>query len=154
MINENLKLSGQLNIVLTDKNGNVKVERTEKNLVVQKGLEFIIDRMTGASKAVMSHMALGSSSTVAAGSQTDLVSILGSREALDSTTIPSATKHKVVFASTFEAGDATGAVKEAGIFNHGTAASGDMLSRVVFDVVNKAADDTMTVTWTITLSAS
>ena len=152
MINENLKLSGQLNIVLTDKNGNVKVERTEKNLVVQKGLEFIIDRMQGTSKAVMSHMALGSSSTAAAAAQTDLVSLLGAREVLDSTTIPTATKHKVVFVSSFEAGDATGAVKEAGIFNAAT--SGDMLSRVVFDVVNKAADDTMTVTWTITLAAT
>jgi hypothetical protein len=154
MINENLKLSGQLNIVLKDKNGNVKVDRTETNLVVQKGLEFIIDRMTGTSKAVMSHMALGSSSTAEAAGQTDLVSILGARETLDSTSIPTATKHKVVFVSTFEAGDATGAVKEAGIFNHGTAATGDMLSRVVFAVVNKAADDTMTVTWTITLSAT
>jgi hypothetical protein len=152
MINENLKLSGQLNIVLKDKNGNVKVDRTETNLVVQKGLEFIIDRMTGTSKAVMSHMALGSSSTAEAAGQTDLVSILGARETLDSTSIPTATKHKVVFVSTFEAGDATGAVKEAGIFNALT--SGDMLSRVVFDVVNKAADDTMTVTWTITLSAT
>jgi hypothetical protein len=110
--------------------------------------------MKGTSKAVMSHMALGSSSTAAIAAQTDLVSILGSRETLDSTTIPSATKHKVVYVSSFEAGDATGAVKEAGIFNHGTAATGDMLSRVVFDVVNKAADDAMTVTWTITLSAT
>lgn len=151
MINENLKLSGQLNIVLKDKNGNVKEERTETNLVVQKGLEFIASRMTGTSKAVMSHMALGSSNTTEAASQTDLGSILGSREALDSTTIPTATKHKVVYVASFEAGDATGAVKEAGIFNAAT--SGDMLSRVVFDVVNKAADDTMTVTWTITLSA-
>jgi hypothetical protein len=154
MINENLKLSGQLNIVLKDKNGKVKEERIEKNLVVQKGLEFIISRVEGTSKAVMSHMALGSSSTAAVAGQTDLVTILGAREALDSTTIPSATKHKVVYVSSFEAGDATGAVKEAGIFNSGTAAAGDMLSRVVFDVVNKAADDTMTVTWTITLSAT
>ena len=81
-------------------------------------------------------------------------SILGSRETLDSTTIPSATKHKVVYVSSFEAGDATGAVKEAGIFNSGTAAAGDMLSRTTFAVVNKAADDTMAVTWTITLSAT
>jgi len=152
MINENLKLSGQLDIVLKDKNGNIKEERTEKNLVVQKGLEFIINRMTGTSKAVMSHMALGSSTTAAVAGQTDLVTILGAREALDSTTIPTATKHKVVYVSSFEAGDATGAVTEAGIFNALT--TGDMLSRVVFAVVNKASDDTMTVTWTITLSAT
>jgi hypothetical protein len=77
---------------------------------------------------------------------------LGSREALDSTTISGTNNEKVVYVSSFEAGDATGAVTEAGIFNAAT--SGDMLCRTVFAVVNKSADDTMAVTWTITLSAS
>ena len=154
MINENLKLSGQLNIVLKDKNGKVKEERVEKNLVVNKGLAFIISRMKGTDKGVMSHMALGSSSTAEAAGQSDLLSILGAREVLDSTTITGTNSEKIVFVSSFEAGDATGAVKEAGIFNSGTAAAGDMLSRTTFAVVNKAADDTMAVTWTITLSAT
>lgn len=153
MINENLKLSGQLDIVLKDKNGNVKDSRTETNLVVNSGLAFIISRMKGTTKSVMSHMALGSSSTAESAAQTDLVSILGSREALDSTTITGTNNEKIEYVSSFEAGDATGAVQEAGIFNHGTVATGDMLSRTTFAVVNKAADDTMTVTWTITLSA-
>jgi len=152
MINENLKLSGQLNIVLKDKNGKVKEERVEKNLVVNKGLAFIISRMEGTSKSVMSHMALGSSSTAEAAGQTDLVAILGSREVLDSTAITGTNSEKIVYVSSFEAGDATGAVKEAGIFNAAT--TGDMLSRTTFAVVNKAADDTMAVTWTITLSAT
>ncbi len=152
MINENLKLSGQLDIVLKDKNGNIKEERVEKNLVVNKGLEFIISRMTGASKSVMSHMALGSGTTAEAAGQTDLTTMLGSREVLDSTTITGTNNEKVQYVSSFEAGDATGAVTEAGIFN--AASSGDMLSRTKFAVVNKAADDTMAVTWTITLSAT
>ena len=152
MINENLKLSGQLNIVLKDKAGNVKDEREVKNLVVNKGLEYIASRMKDASKSVMSHMGLGSGTTAAAASQTDLVTLLGSREALDSTTISGSNNEKVVYVSAFEAGDSTGAVTEAGIFN--AASGGDMLCRTVFSVVNKAADDTMSVTWTITLSAS
>ena len=152
MINENLKLSGQLNIVLKDKAGNVKDEREIKNLVVNKGLEYIASRMKDASKSVMSHMGLGSGTTAAAASQTDLVTLLGSREALDSTTISGSNNEKVVYVSAFEAGDATGAVTEAGIFN--AASGGDMLCRTVFSVVNKAADDTMSITWTITLSAS
>ena len=152
MINENLKLSGQLNIVLKDKAGNVKDEREVKNLVVNKGLEYIASRMKDASKSVMSHMGLGSGTTAAAASQTDLVTLLGSREALDSTTISGSNNEKVVYVSAFEAGDATGAVTEAGIFN--AASGGDMLCRTVFSVVNKAADDTMSVTWTITFSAS
>jgi hypothetical protein len=152
MINENLKLSGQLDIVLKDKAGNVKDQREVKNLVVNAGLAYIASRMTGTAKNVMSHMALGSGTTAAASGQTDLVSILGSREALDSITISGSNNEKVVYVASFEAGDATGAVTEAGIFN--AASSGDMLCRTKFNVVNKAADDTMSVTWTITLSAS
>ena len=152
MINENLKLSGQLNIVLKDKAGNVKEERELKNLVVNAGLAYIASRMTGTAKSVMSHMGLGSGSTAAAAADTDLGSLLGSREVLDSTTISGTNDEKVVYVSSFEAGDATGAVTEAGIFN--AASGGDMLCRKVFSVVNKAADDTMSVTWTITLSAS
>jgi hypothetical protein len=152
MINENLKLSGQLSIVLKDKAGNIKDTREVKNLVVNKGLEYIASRMKDASKGVMSHMGLGSGTTAAAAAQTDLVTLLGAREALDSTTIAGSNNEKIVYVSAFEAGDATGAVTEAGIFNAST--SGDMLCRTVFSVVNKAADDTMSVTWTITLSAS
>ena len=152
MINENLKLSGQLNIVLKDKAGNIKETREEKNLVVNTGLAYIASRMKDTTKGAMSHMALGSGTTAAAATQTDLVTILGSREALDSTTISGTNNEKIVYVSSFEAGDATGAVTEAGIFNAAT--SGDMLCRTVFSVVNKAADDTMSVTWTITLSAS
>ena len=149
MFNETLKLSGQLAIVLKDKDGNVKEERTEKNLVVTTGLNYIASRMKDATATAMTHMALGSGTTNALAAQTDLITLLGSREALDSTTV---TANAVAYVSSFEAGDATGAVTEAGIFN--ASSSGTMLCRVVFSVVNKAADDTMTVTWTITLAAS
>jgi hypothetical protein len=149
MVNENLKLRGDVALVLKDKNGKVKQERKIKNLIVSAGLEFICSRMAGTSAGVMSHMALGSGTTAAAAGQTDLVSILGSREALDSST---ASSNTIAYVSSFEAGEGTGAVTEAGIFN--AASSGDMLCRTVFSVVNKEADDTMSVTWTITLTAS
>jgi len=152
MIDENLKLSGQLNIVLKDKAGKIKDERTVKNLIVNDGLAYIASRMTGTTKAVMSHMALGSSTTAPGSGQSDLISILGSREPLDSTAIEGDNDEKVKYVCSFEAGDATGAVTEAGIFN--AASAGDMLCRTKFSVVNKAAEDTMSVTWTITLSAT
>ena len=147
MINENLKLSGQLNIVVKGKDGKVKEERTEENLVVSAGLTFIASRMKDTTAGAMSHMGLGSGTTTEAAGQTDLTTLLGSREALDSTT---ASSNTIVYVASFEAGDAT--VTEAGIFN--AASSGSMLCRTKFNVVNKAADDTMNVTWTITLSAT
>ena len=149
MINEDLKLRGDVAIVLKDKDGNVKDSREIHNLVVSAGLEFICSRMADVSANVMSHMALGSDTTAAAAGQTDLLSILGAREALDSST---ASNNTITYVSSFEAGEGTGAVTEAGVFN--AASSGTMLCRTVFAVVNKAADDTMSVTWTITLTAS
>ena len=44
----------------------------------------------------------------------------------------------------------TGAITEAGIFN--ASSSGTMLCRTVFSVVNKGASDSMTITWTVTVS--
>jgi len=151
MINENLKLSGQLNIVLKDKAGNVKETRAVKNLVVDAGLAFLASRMVGTSKAIMSHMSVGSGTTAAAAGQTDLVSVLGSRAAISSTTITGSDK-AVTYVSSFAAGNGTGAVTEGGLFN--ASSGGDMLCRTVFAVVNKAADDVMSITWTVTLSAA
>jgi hypothetical protein len=149
MINDDLKLRGDVAIVLKDKDGKVKESREINNLVVSAGLTYICSRMADASAGVMSHMALGSGTTAAAAGDTDLESILGSREALDSTT---ASSNTITYISSFESGEGTGAVTEAGIFNAAT--SGTMLCHVIFPVVNKQADDTMSVTWTITLTAS
>jgi len=149
MINENLKLKGRVALELKDAQGNIKQTQEIDNLVVDAGLDYIASRMEGTSEAVMSHMGLGSGSTAADAADTDLETQLGSREALDSTTV---TDNQVVYIATFESGDATGSVREAAVFNASTA--GTMLCRTVFDVVNKAADDTLSVTWSITISAS
>jgi hypothetical protein len=148
MMNDGLKLRGDVALVLRDKHGNVKDERNIKNLIVDTGLNFICDRMKNDETA-MTHMALGSGSTAAAAGDTSLGSQLGSREALDSDTVSANT---ITYTSSFEAADATGSVTEAGIFN--AASGGTMLCRTVFAVVNKGADDSLSVTWTITLTAS
>lgn len=147
-MNDGLKLRGDVALVLRDKDGNVKDERNIKNLIVDSGLNFICDRMKNDETA-MTHMALGSGSTAAAAGDTSLGSQLGSREALDSDTVSSNT---ITYTASFEASDATGAVTEAGIFN--ASSGGTMLCRTVFAVVNKGADDSLSVTWTITLTAS
>lgn len=147
-MNDGLKLRGDVALVLRDKDGNVKDERNIKNLIVDSGLNFICDRMKNDETA-MTHMALGSGTTAAAAGDTSLESQLGSREALDSDTVSSNT---ITYTASFEAGDATGAVTEAGIFN--AASGGTMLCRTVFAVVNKSADDSLSVTWQISLTAS
>lgn len=150
MINENMKATGRLNIVVKDANGNVKDQREETNLVVTTGLAFITSRMTDAADSVMSHMAIGTGTTAAAAGDSSLGTEVH-REALDSTTDSSNT---IAYVSSFEANEpsSAAAITEAAIFN--AASGGTMLCRTVFDPVNKDVNDTMTITWTITLTAS
>ena len=56
----------------------------------------------------------------------------------------------IVYTATFAAGTGTGALTEAGVLN--ASSSGTMLCRTVFSAVNKGADDSVTITWTITIS--
>jgi len=146
---ENIKASGKLTIVLRDENGNIKEERTHDNLVVTAGLEHIASRMVGTSSGVMSHMEVSTSSTAAAAGQTALLgsSLTGGRQAL---TTYSASGAVVTAIATFDAAEGTGALTEAGLFNASSA--GTMLCRTVFPVVNKGASDSMSITWTITVS--
>ena len=146
---DSIKLRGDVAIVVKDKDGNVKEKREEKNLVVTAGLTYIASRMKDATATAMTHMAVGSGTTAAAVGNTDIESILGAREALDSTTASGAV---ITYVASFEAAEGTGAVTEAIIAN--ASSGGTCLARVVFSAVNKAADDTMTITWAITLSAS
>jgi hypothetical protein len=145
---ETLKASGALRVVLTDAQGNVKEDVNLKNLVVNTGLNYIVSRMKDTSATAMSHMELGTGTTAAAAADTALGgAIAGSRQALTSTTVSSNT---ITYVASFAAGVGTGAVTEAGIFNASSA--GTMLCRTVFPVVNKQSGDSMTVTWTVTVS--
>jgi hypothetical protein len=140
MINDNFALTGALTIAV-----NNKVVQETNNLVVTAGKEWVADRMNDVN-TVMTHMAVGTGTTAAAAGDTALGTQLD-RNALTSTTV---TGNTIEYACTWAAGDGTGALTEAGIFDAATA--GDMLARTVFSVVNKGASDSMTITWTITVS--
>jgi hypothetical protein len=140
----NVTVTGTPRIVLTDKDGNVKQDFSVPNLVVTTGKTFIAARMVGTPTA-MSHMALGTGTTAAAVGNTALVTELV-RVAVSSATSTGAV---TTYVASFPAGTGTGAITESGIFN--ASSSGTMLCRTVFPVVNKGADDTMSITWTITI---
>ena len=148
MINtDELKVKGSVNVVVHDESGKQKENFTIPNLVVNTGLAYIASRMKDTTETAMTHMAVGTDNTATAGANTALGTQLGSRVSLTSTTV---TSNSTAYVATFGAGVGTGALTEAGIFNAST--SGTMLCRTVFAVINKGASDTMTITWTITIS--
>jgi hypothetical protein len=151
MLKENIKAKGIVNALLVDENGQVKLDQTINNLVVDTGLAYIASRMVDASTAVVSHMALGTSVTPPAGSQTALLSEIA-RVALTSTTVvtTTVTNDSVQYSATFPAGTGTGAITEAALLN--AASNGIMACRTTFNVVNKDANDTLTITWKIIVS--
>ena len=141
MINDGLKMKGRLTIALND-----EVIQEVDNLVVTTGKNYVASRIKDASATAMTHMAIGTGSTAAAASDTALGSE-AARTTLTSTTVSTNT---VVYVDSFGAGIGTGAITEAGLFN--ASSGGTMFCRTVFSVVNKGADDSMTITWTITVS--
>jgi len=145
MINDELTMTGALTI---EKNG--EVVRKVKNLVVATGKAWVAKRMADQD-TVMTHMEVGTGTTAAAHSQTALVAagLTGGRATLGVSggTVSGAT---INYSATWAAGAATGAITEAGIFDAAT--GGDMLARTVFAVVNKGVSDSVTISWTITIS--
>ena len=141
MLNDGLKLTGKLSIAI-----NNEVVQEIPNVVVTDGKGYVASRMKDATATAMSHMAIGTGSTAAATSDSALGNEAG-RVSLTSTTV---TNNEVEYVATFGAGTGTGAITEAGILN--ASSSGTLLCRTVFSVVNKGAADSMTITWTVTVS--
>ena len=141
MLKDQMKLVGKLSIAI-----NNKVVQEIDNLVVTTGKNFVASRIKDATASAMSHMAIGTGSTSPAAGDTTLGTETA-RVALTSTTVTNA---DVAYVSSFGAGTGTGAITEAGLFNASSA--GTMFCRTTFSVVNKGADDSMTITWTVTVS--
>lgn len=146
MIQDSIKVTGELKITVKNPEGNVTQETIVPNLVVSSGKDYIAERMKDATTTAMSHMAIGTGTTAAAAGDTALGTEAG-RVTLTSTTV---TSNSVAYVATFGAGTGTGAITEAGLFN--ASSGGDMLCRTVFSVINKGAADTLGITWTVTVN--
>lgn len=141
MLFDDLKMKGHLTIAL-----NGETVHDVPNLVVTAGKNFVASRIKDATTAAMTHMAIGTGSVAAAANDTALGSE-AARNTLTSTTVSS---NVVTYVATFGAGSGTGAITEAGLFNASSA--GTMFCRTTFAVVNKGASDSMTITWSVTVS--
>ena len=138
---EHLKTKGRLAVY---KNGELVGEYN--NLVVSAGKNFVASRLAGVTDDVMSHMAIGTDSTAADAADTTLAAEAG-RVALTSTNV---VDNEITYTATFGAGVGTGAIVEAGVLNASSA--GTLLCRTVFSAINKGASDSITITWTVTVS--
>lgn len=141
-----IKAVGQVNTIHTKADGSV-VECTIPNLVVTVGKNFIASRMASAGAAVMGWIEVGTGGTAPVVGDTTLQTALY-RKAI---TVSGGTVagSAVTYSVTLNPGEGTGSLQEAGIFNAG--AAGTMLARTTFGTIAKAAGDTVTINWTVSL---
>lgn len=146
---DKVALKGHMHAVLKDRDGSVKQVEDVDNLITTVGRNAIIERLDSSpSTGQPTHMAIGTGSGSPAAGDTALTTELD-RNALTSNT---SSANVLTMVGDWAAGDGTGAITEAGIFN---ASSGPSLyARALFSVINKAAGDTLQITWTFTLTVS
>lgn len=146
---ETLKATGKVNFKLFDKDGNLKEEKNINNLVVTTGLAHIAARLANSgTPSQMSHMAIGTGTDAPVLANPGL----GNEDARVALTVAGGTPSgtSITYAATFNATVGEGAITEAGIFNSDT--SGAMLCRTTFLPINKGPDDSLAVTWEVTIS--
>jgi hypothetical protein len=148
---EKIPFKGQIKIELFDSEGNLKFSHIQKNTFMTVGKNHVADQLGQAAGAEvkMGWMAIGTSGTAKAAANTTLNKQLD-RNALSAgypeqgATAPATVVYKCAWA----AGDGTGALQEAGVFN--SSGAGTMLCAATFPVINKGASDTLTITWVVT----
>jgi hypothetical protein len=134
-------------LVLRGPDGKIKQTQTVHNLITTAGRNELVARWDDGT-AQPTHMAIGTGTNAAAAGDTTLQTELD-RNALTSRV---AATNVITMVGDWAAGDGTGAITEAGVLS--ASSSGTLFSRAVFSVINKAAGDTLQITWTYTLTVT
>lgn len=142
---DTLNISGVMHAKLVGADGTVK-QTVSKNIILNSGFDFIAAAIASPTRpALMNTIAVGSGTTPQVGTDSALESQVAQQEANYAHT----TNTKLFsIETTFEPGVATGALTEAGVKN----ASDVFLDRTTFDVINKGAQDSLTIDFTFTMA--
>lgn len=116
------------------------------NMIVSIGKQFIMERLISNIPTQINHMAIGSGTTAPVSTDSTLEAEL-SRLGIG---MPLRNNTTVTFTGIFPAGNGTGTISEAGLFN--ALSGGTMLARTTFTPIEKGVDDTLAISWHIALS--
>jgi len=147
---DHLKMNGKYFIYLYGPNGDLKKSLSGNNVVTTVGKEFLASflnsAVAGASTFTCKYMAIGTNTVAESASDT----ALGTELARTTGTASYISGQIFQVTATFAAGTGTGAITEYGLFSSSSA--GTMLSRDTESVINKAAGDSLTVVYQLTIS--
>ena len=144
---DSMKAKGHIKFELFDVNGNLKLVKEIDNTVSAAGKNMIAEQLLASptiAKPGWMELGTGTPGATKLGAY-----ITGSRTAFTSKT---RANNVVTMVTTFAAGVGTGAITEAGVFNVETEDTADMILYTDFGVITKAATDSLTITWTLTIN--
>lgn len=139
---DGLQIKDNVRIILRGPDGKVKHESVH-NLVTAAGL-------AGAADQILAAPTLNKPTHMAIGTGVPAATLLGAE--IDRNALTSKTRlgSVVTMIADWAAGDGTGAITEAGVFDIATANTVNMWMSANFAVVNKLVGDTLQITWTLT----
>lgn len=149
---ESIKLTGQVRVMLFDKDGKLKQEHTDHNLIVTTGKSALTAWLIAASQSTpfMPYIAVGTNATAPVVGNTALgaeITGVGNSRALGALI---SSLNTWTNQATFAPGNCTATITEAGLFSASSA--GTMFARQTFTPYIKTITDTLIIIWTITLS--
>ncbi|WP_096190322.1 hypothetical protein [Evansella halocellulosilytica] len=149
-MHDGLKLAGKINATLRDKEGNVKQQFEEENLIVNGGKDGLAEQLLNSpAVSVPSHIGIGTDGTAPVLSDTDLLEQEGSRQSVSKQRNLNEVEFSAVFGPNEPVSESI-EIREAGLFNAAT--GGSMWARITFGVVTKEPEDTFDITWTWVIS--
>lgn len=145
-MNSKLDIITNVKLELFSSDGKLKETRKVHNTVTDAGHYGIIDQILASpTLSKVGWMEVGTGT----GGTTKLNSYLTGRVALTSKT----RLNKVVtMVATFPGGVSTGTITEAGVFDVATENAVNMWMYATFTAIPKGASDSLTITWTLTIS--
>jgi hypothetical protein len=155
MIAEYNQMHGRLTLCLTDRHGRIVHKTHHGNRIVTSGRDLVAKlfagQIPGLPPTVVTHMAVGTDGSEPADADTALRAEIAPRKPVgveySKITEGGVERVRARLTSVFDAGEANGPLREAGIFTAQSA--GVMYNRVKFETVTKSADFKLTLIWDI-----
>jgi len=142
---DSIEVEDNVEIILRGPDGEIKQVVKAHNLVTTVGKEKLAEQLVAAPGTEKpKYIAVGKTETAPVAGNTALGEEVKRKEATTRTASGKVLTMAVVFAAT----EATGAIKEAGIF--AASSAGSMYARLAFEVINVGAGDSLEIKWTLT----
>jgi hypothetical protein len=154
-MNESIKIMGNVKLTHFDKDRNILSIDEGKNMVVNKGKEFIAKIINGVSTNAFKYIEVGTGATAPAEGNTALQTPVTSPSgmAIQLATCEYVTDYKARLSATFtNNGGASISLTESGVFDANS--SGNMLCRKTFGSKTLNVGESLLIQWTITVSSS